>query len=247
MYTTTAERRRIDNWRYEVADSAAPVVIRSNDRSFRNGIPAPVQVHVDDGLGFKSTETPSLSYTPTTMSRRPREITRRPSSHHGGYPRRSSLRTSSRPAADRYSKSKYDDYDRRYDRRDSLSKQGASIWSSLLPSSRNSRSRTMTYDKPVRRTLSPEYVHRREEPEVTVYSSRPKSSYAPVRTARKEFVVARSGTTKGRTRKDSFGVGDRMRLLDIGDRFREEVEKARQWQSPRPNRQHDYDRRSSYY
>lgn len=233
----------MDAWRRDVADSASPVVIRRDDRAFRDGMPAPVQLHMDDGLGFKSNKTSTYDYEPT-YSRRPKHTTRRSSSDHG-YPRRSSLRTSSKVAPD-YSYSKPSKYDS-YERRPSSSKQGASIWSALFPSSRESRKRAMTNDRPLRRTRSPEYVYERE-PEVTVYSHRPKSQYASPRAPRKEYVVNRSGTTKSsRSRRDSFGVDDRMRLLDIRDRVRDEVERAKEWREPKPRRRRDYDRRSSYY
>jgi hypothetical protein len=183
-------------------------------------------------------------------SKRPREVTRRPLSDHGQLPRRSSVRTPSRAGTSRYSKvpSKYDTFSKydKYDRRDASSKQSTSIWSSLFPSNRTGRSRTVAYDRPLRRTPSPQYVYQRNEPEVTVYASRPRSHYAPVRAPRKEYVVNRSGT-KGSSRRDSFGVDDRMRLLDIRDRFREEVDKARQLQSSQPRRRKEYDRRSLHY
>jgi hypothetical protein len=104
----------------------------------------------------------------------------------------------------------------------------------------------VTYERPIKRGMSPEYAYRKHEPEVTVYSSRPKSHHAPARAPRKEYVVSRSGA-KGGSRRDSFALDDRMRLLDIRDRFREEVEKAKQWHPSRPSRRREYDRRSSYY
>jgi hypothetical protein len=125
---------------------------------------------------------------------------------------------------------------------------GASIWSSLLPTRRNSRNQAPTYDRSVRRTMSPEYVYERGGPDITVYSSRPKSQYASPRAPRKEYVVQRSGTTKSsRSRRDSFGVENRLKLLDLRDRVREEVERAKQWHPAAPVRRRDYDRRSSYY
>ena len=236
----------MDAWRRDVADSAAPVVIRSNDRAFRNGVPAPVQIHADDGLEeLKSNRaTSSYDYNPMRSSQRPRRNTRRSSSDYGRPTRRSSLRPSSRAAGDGYSR--HPEYDS-YRRRGSSSK-GASIWSSLFPTTRQSRDRTVRDDRRTRRTLSPEYVYTRDEPGVTVYQSRPKSQYAPARASPKEYVVNRSGTTKSsRSRRDSFDVDNRMRLLDIRDRFREEVDRARQWQAAKPPRRREYDRRSSYY
>lgn len=235
----------MDAWRRDVADSAAPVVIRSNDRAFRNGVPAPAQAYADDGLEFKGNKAGS-SYNYDTMrssgySKRDR---RRSSSEYGRPTRRSSFRPSSRAVGDGYIRQpEYDSYHRR-----GSSTKGASIWSSLFPSNRQGRSRAVTNDRPTRRTLSPEYVYTRDEPGVTVYQSRPKSQYAPARAPRKEYVVNRSGTTKSsRSRRDSFDVDNRMRLLDIRDRFREEVTRAREWQNSKPSRRRDYDRRSSYY
>ncbi|KIW02936.1 uncharacterized protein PV09_05982 [Verruconis gallopava] len=112
-----------------------------------------------------------------------------------------------------------------------------------------SQSKARRYGRPSRRDYSPEDTYRRDRPDVTVYSSRPRSHHAPARSPRKEYIVTRSGTTKTRSRKDSLSIDERMRLLDIRDRFRDEVEKVKQWQpstrSYRPRR--DYDRRSSYY
>lgn len=228
---------RIERWRLDVAASAAPVVIRANDRSFRKGVPAPEQVHVDDGMSFKSATVKSAG--------RPRVMERRASSDHGGHSRRS--RRS--PPRTRYDRR--DDYDR-YSKRDDRdryeysSKPSTSIWSSLLPSSRSNRSRAVTYErKPSpRRSITPDYKPRRPEPEVTVYSTRPRSVYAPAR------APARSGTVKS-SRRDSVGVDERMRLLDIRDRFRDEIHKARNWQGAStrtaPTRGREYDRRSSLH
>jgi len=228
---------RIERWRLDVAASAAPVVIRSNNRAFRKGVPAPEQVEVDDGMSFKSTTVKSAG--------RPRVMERRASSDRGGYSRRkqspSRTRYDRRDDHDRYSKRN----DR--DRYSPPSKPSTSIWSSFLPSSRSSRGRAVTYErKPSpRRSITPEYrPRRRAEPEVTVYTTRPRSVYAPAR------APARSGTVKS-SRRDSAGVDERMRLLDIRDRFRDEINKARNWQggSPRtaPARGREYDRRSLHY
>jgi hypothetical protein len=244
-YCTPAEERRVDAWRKDVADRAAPVVIRRDDRAFRAGVPAPVQTYVDDGLEFKRSRNDSaFDYEPSYDSRRPRHNARRSSSDHGYIPRRNSVRTSSRAGPDAYSRPRnYESYDRR-----GSSTKGASIWSSLLPARRNSRSLAPTHDRPPLRTRSPEYVYEGGQPDITVYSSRPKSQYAPPRAPRKEYVVQRSGTTKSnRSRRDSFGVENRMRLLDLRDRVRDEVERMKTWQAPVPTRRHDYDRRSSYY
>ena len=228
----------IDRWRREVASAAEPVVVPSYDRGFRRGAPEPAQVLIDDGLDNRTSHAPSSVGRRSTRKSQPRlvRLIRRASSDHGGHSRRrvasSPVRTLAAPTestrrASMRPKSTIKDYPTTTTRE--INPQSAT-GTSLLPSTRSSRSRTIVYEKPRRYSPSPSRRYlssRTSEPNVTSYSSRPRRHVS-----RKE------------PRRGSVDLAERMRLLDIRDRFREDVERARRWQDP-PRRYMDYDRRST--
>ncbi|KAE9984306.1 hypothetical protein EG327_005067 [Venturia inaequalis] len=69
-------KQSIDNWRKEVAYSAQPVVIPTRDPSFRKGVPAPIEVSVDDE------EDSSFADRPQTMVDILALEGRKPGHHH---------------------------------------------------------------------------------------------------------------------------------------------------------------------
>jgi hypothetical protein len=269
--TWAEQKRSIDKWRKDVAYSAQPVVIPTRDPSFRRGVPTPVEVTVDDELPSKSSPRPvsvreyqSRIEEPRIIRRR--TLVRRPSSDHGGYSRRrSEARSPSRTrtvverlAPSRRSSSHHrprivrevvreDPPPRRSSRAPSRTSP-SSFLNSILPSYRSTRSRALThergpsyerssYERPRIREVSPRYNTARDnQPEHIRYKPRPKSVYSvqapPVLDSRKSM---RSG---------SVDINDRMRLLSVRDRFRDEVDKTRDWRVVTPERYREYDRRS---
>jgi len=253
------QKRSIDRWRLDVADAAEPVPSLSDERSFRRGGPAPSLVHADDRLSVgrfgDQRDYRSSREEPRVVRRR--TLVRRPSSYHGGYSRqkesvRSPTQTKveatlpSRRSSSHRKTSRDEPAPSRSSRALTTRQPPSTLLTSLLPSTRSSRSRTVTYEKPTyersryeksrTRAASPRYtVTRAPEPEAVRYASRPKSAYeAQPHTV----IVARKGK-----RSSSMDVEERMRLLAVRDRFREEVERARDWRS-RPDRHREYDRRS---
>lgn len=263
-------KQSIDNWRQEVAYSSQPIVIPTRDASFRKGVPAPVEVSVDDGMSFRSGPR-SMSIRDHHSRGEPRiirrrQLVRRPSSDHGGYSRarEAEARSPSQPIVERAAP-----------RRRSLShhhrvevvreepsppkrtsraptKPPPAFLNPLLPSTtRGGRSRAvayekppsyekMTYDRPRHRDVSPRYRTAREpDPEDIRHKTRSRSVYA----SQQPVVVTRNA----RRRSGSVDMNERMRLLAIRDRFREEVDRARgDWASARPKSQRyqEYERRS---
>jgi hypothetical protein len=268
------QKRSIDNWRKDVAYSAQPIVVPTRDASFRRGVPAPIEVSVDDGQSFKSGPRSVSVRAYQTRAEEPRVIRRRtlirrPSSDHGGYSRRrpearSPSRTRTiveRITPSRRSSSHHhqrvvreverDDPPPRRSSRAPTRPPPSSFLNTFLPSTRSTRSRTVTYDrapsyerssydKPRTRDLSPRYRTARDpEPEAIRYKVRPKSVYT-------SQPQPATGSRKSK-RSGSVDIDDRMRLLSVRDRFREEVERARDWRGVRPEppqRYREYDRRS---
>lgn len=266
------QKRSIDNWRQDVAHSAQPVVIPTRDPSFRKGVPAPIEVSVDDGVSFKSgpRSVSVREYHPREEARivRRRPLARRPSSDHGGYSRarrpeaRSPSRTIVERAPPRRRSSSHhhrvevvreEPSPPRRSSRAPTKPPPSSFLNSFFPSTtRSSRSRAATYEKapsyekityerPRHRDVSPRYRTARDpEPEDIRYRVRPKSVYSsqqPVVGSRKSSAM-RSG---------SVDINDRMRLLAVRDRFRDEIDRARgDWRTarPEPQRYREYDRRS---
>jgi len=258
------QKRSIDRWREDVAYAADPIIIATNGPAFRRGVPAPDPVIVDSAPSVRSAAKPVSvrAYRPNgdepTIIRR-RTLGRRPSSDHGGYSRkgvsaRSPTRTIVETTAPIRRSSLHHPRIAREEPPPSRSTRTqtraplSSLRTSLLPSTQSSRSRTVTYerpgyerssyDTPRARAISPRYSTARDpEPEVVRYKSRPRSVYSskqqPVISSRE---VARSGSVE---------INDRMRLLGIRDRFRDEVDKARDWRRGRPERYRESDRRSA--
>lgn len=264
------QKRSIDKWRKDVAYSAQPVIIPTRDPSFRRGAPAPVEVTVDDEPSFKSGPRSVSAREYQTRVEEPRIIrrrtlVRRPSSDNGGYSRRrSEARSPSRTrtiveriAPSRRSSSHHpprivrevmrEDPPPRILSRAPTRPSPTSFLNSLFPSNRSTRSRAATYDRPPSyervsyerprtREPSPRYSSARDpEPEHIRYKLRPKSVYSsqpqPAVDSRKSM---RSG---------SVDINDRMRLLAVRDRFRDEADRARDWRGVRPGYR-EYDRRS---
>lgn len=264
-------KQSIDNWRKEVAYSAQPVVIPTRDPSFRKGVPAPIEVSVDDGTSFKSgpRSVSVRDHHPREEQRiiRRRQLVRRPSSDHGGYPRarRSEARSPSRTIVERAApRRRSSSHHHRVEvvreepslprrtNRAPTKPPPSSFLNSFIPSTaRGSRSRAatyekplgfekMTYDRPRHRDVSPRYRTARDpESEHVRHKTRSKSVY----TSQQPVVVTR----KSSRRSGSVDINDRMRLLAIRDRFRDEVDRARgDWGSARPehSRYREYERRS---
>jgi hypothetical protein len=244
------------------------MVIPSNDRAYRRGAAEPSQVLVDDGFDVRTVRAPS-SIGRSVRKTRPRpaiQLARRASSYDGDrYSRRKSVARSptrsynpttsgrrssvqprhtvktlpstkttvrEQPSTRTYVKElpPTRTYVRELPSTTTSSKPRSTIWSSLLPPSRNSRSRTVTYEKPRAYSRSP-----------------PRRRYASTRTSEPDIVERSSRPRRGtsrvvETRRGSLDVDDRMRLLAIRDKFRDEVDRARRWQEP-PIRYRDYDRR----
>jgi hypothetical protein len=267
------QKRSIDKWRRDVAYSAQPVVVPTRDASFRRGVPAPVEVSVDDGVSFKSgPRSVSLREYPPRAEEpriRRRTLLRRPSSDHGGYShtRRAEARSPSRTRTiverivpSRRASSHHrprvvreivrEDPPPRRSSRAPTRPPPTSFLNSILPSNRSTRSRTVTYerppsyerssyDKPRTRDFSPRYRSTRDlEPEDIRSKARPKSVYS---SQPQPAIGPRKGMRSG-----SVDINDRMRLLAVRDRFRDEVDRARDWRGakPEPQRYREYDRRS---
>jgi hypothetical protein len=256
--SSDAKTRSIDRWRREVANSAQPMIIPSNDRAYRRGAAEPSEVLVDDGFEVRTVRAPS-SIGRSVRKSRPRpaiQLARRASSYDGDRSSRrksvarSPTRTYNPTTSGRRSSIQprttvktlpstrntvrelpsTRTYVRELPSTTTSSKPQSSLWTSLLPSTRGSRSRTVTYEKPRAYSPSPprrRYVYKRtSEPDIVERSSRPR----------------RGASRVVETRRGSLDVDDRMRLLAIRDKFRDEVDRARRWQDG-PIRYKDYDRR----
>lgn len=258
MAYDSSKVRSIDRWRRDVANAAEPVVVPSDDRSFRRGH-EPAQVLVADGLDKYVPSPSTVDYRSARKTAQPRvRMVRRASSYDGDYSRRRSTRSPTKTivaASGRTSGGRRSSIHRTSVRRErdplprarspqprspTKPRQQNSIWSALLPSSRTSRSRAVVYDEsPPRRryTRSPPTVRRYVSTRISEPDRGPErrvSSSQPRRVS-----------TRKEVRRDSLDVDERMRLLDIRDRFREEVDRAKRWQSvERPRRRREYDRRS---
>jgi hypothetical protein len=239
---TDSKTRSIDRWRHDVANSAQPMIIPSNDRAYRRGAAEPAEVLVDDGYEVKTVRAPS-SVGRSVRRSRPRptvRLARRASSYDGdGYSRKKSVaRSPTRTAVAPTTSGKRSSLHPRTTVRElpsttsttATSKPRSTIWTTFVPSSRNSRSRTVTYEKPRAYSRSPprrRYVSTRtSEPDYDERSPRPRRAVSRV-------VEKRRG---------SLDMEERMRLLAIRDKFRDEVDRARRWQRS-PVRYVEYDRR----
>ncbi|QDS77902.1 hypothetical protein FKW77_000682 [Venturia effusa] len=264
-------KRAIDDWRKEVAYSSQPIIIPTRDRAFRNGAPAPVEVSVDDGMSFKSGPR-SVSVRESRTREEPRivrrrTLARRPSSDNGGYSRsrRSGARSPSRTIVERAtprrrSSSHHHRVEvvreepapaKRSGRVAAKPAPPSFLNSFFPPTNRGGRSRAATYEKspsherivyerPRHRDLSPRYRARALEPEDGRARVRAKSVYSP----QQAVVVSRKRSTM---RSGSVDINDRMRLLAVRDRFRDELDRAREFRTarPEPQRYREYDRRST--
>lgn len=264
-------------------NSSQPVVIPTRGSSFRKGLPAPIEVAVDDGMSFKSGPR-SVSVRdhrpraePRITSRR--QLVRRPSSDYGGYSRarrseaRSPTRNTFEKAAPRRRSSSHhhrvevvretpspSSHHHRVEvvreppsppRRSSrvpTKPPPSSFFNSFLPATtRTSRSRAATYEKPSsyekityeqprHRDITPRYRTTRDpEPEDIRYKARSKS----VHLSQQPVVVSR----KTSRRSGSVDISDRMRLLAVRDRFRDEVDRLGSAR-PESQRYREYGRRS---
>lgn len=268
------QKRSIDNWRQDVAYLAQPIVIPTRNPAFQRGVPAPIEVSVDDGTSFKSgprsvsvREYQSRPEEPRVVRRR--TLVRRPSSDHGGYSRtrRSEARSPSRTrviverAAPRRRSSSHHHDRVEVMREESLPRRSiraptkpppSSFLNSFFPSTRSTRSRTATYENPPSyerssyerqrtRDISPRYRTARDlEPDVIRHRPRPKSVYSP---QQQPAVGSRQSTM----RSGSVDINERMKLLAVRDRFRDEIDRARgEWRGARPEQQRyrEYDRRT---
>lgn len=243
---TYAQKRTIERWRREVANAGDPTrtVVESDD-PYQREASAPVQVYVDDGYTVRSAAPQSSPRNYNARIAEPQTVHRsmapRASSDQGRYSRQerraeSPTRTAApiRTGSRRSSLHPRQIVDEPY--YTETRQPQSSVYASQYPSTKTSQSRTVTYDRPRTRIVSPRRdTLRVSDPDVARYSSRPKSVYAA---QPKTVVVTRRGPERG-----SLDVEERMRLLDIRDRFRNEVDRARQW-TDQPVRRREYDRRS---
>jgi hypothetical protein len=237
-----AKTRSIDRWRHDVANSSQPVIIPSNDRAYRRGAAEPAEVLVDDGYEVRTIRAPSsVGQSVRRSQQRPTvRLARRASSYDGDqYSRRKSVAKSpTRTIVVPATSGKRSSLHPRTVVRElpstttatTTSKPRSTLWTSILPSSRSSRSRTVTYEKPRAYSRSP-----------------PRRRYASTRTSEPEYVERSTRPRRAvsrvvENRRGSLDVEDRMRLLAIRDKFREEVDRARRWQDS-PVRYREYDRR----
>jgi hypothetical protein len=259
MAYDSSKVRSIDRWRRDVAQAAEPVVIPSDDRSFRKGY-EPAQVLIADGMDKYVPSPSTVDYQSARKTAQPRvRMVRRASSYDGDHSRRRSRRSptrtvgapTTRTSGGRRSSFQPTSVLRERDlpprvrspttRSRTQSKPQTSLWSTLLPSSRSSRSRTIVYDTP-----PPRRRYTRSPPAPRRYVSTRISEPDRGRDRRGSASQPRRVVSRKETRRDSLDVDERMRLLDIRDRFREEVDRARRWQSvERPRRTREYDRRSA--
>jgi hypothetical protein len=238
---TDSKTRSIDRWRREVANSATPMIIPSYDKAYRRGAPEPAQVLVDDGFEVKTVRAPSsVGWRSTRKSQpRPVRLARRASSYDGDrYSRReSAAKSPTRTYVAPTTSGKRSSLHPRTTVRElpstttttTTSRPRSSVWTSIIPSSRSSRSRTVVYEKPRAYSRSPprrrSVYMRSSEPDVTEHSTKPRRT-----------------VSRRETRRGSMDVAERMRLLEIRDRFREEVDRARRWPD-QPVRYVEYERR----
>jgi len=235
-----SKTRSIDRWRRDVANSAQPMVIPSNDREYRRGAPEPAQVLVDDGFEVRTVRAPSSVGWRSTRKPQPRPVrlARRASSYDGDqYSRRKSVaRSPTRTTVLPSTSGKRSSYQTKTTVRElappptTTSKPRSTIWTSIIPASRSSRGRTVIYEKPRAYSRSPprrrSVYMRSSEPDFVERSSKPR----------------RAVSRREENRRGSMDVEERMRLLEIRDKFREEVDRARRWQEE-PVRYRTYSRR----
>jgi hypothetical protein len=242
IMATDAKTRSIDRWRHDVANSAQPMVVPSSDRAFRRGAAEPAQVLVDDGYEVRTVRAPS-SIGRSVRRSQPRptvRLARRASSYDGDrYSRRNSVaRSPTRTIVVPTTSGKRSSLKQRTIVQElpsttstaTTNQPRSTIWTSILPSSRSGRSRTVTYDKPRAYSRSP-----------------PRRRYVSTRTSEPDYVERaprprRAVSRVVEKRRGSLDMEERMRLLAIRDKFREEVDRARRWQDG-PIRYRDYDRR----
>ncbi|KAF2433783.1 hypothetical protein EJ08DRAFT_657913 [Tothia fuscella] len=249
--------RSIDRWRHDVAKSAEVVVVPAGDSQFRRGY-QPQEVLVSDALDKYVPSPSTVDYNSARKSSKypsRMRVVRRPSSDYGGGSRRKSTRSPTRTVGASMSRisgsrraslrptSVIREQSPPPPSRSRTTKTQPSLWSSILPSARSSRARTIIYQDP---PLPRRYTRSPSPPPTRRYASTRISEPDRSRRASHSYQPLKRTVSRKETRRDSLDVDQRMRLLDIRDRFRDEVDRARRYQSverPLPRRR-DYDRRS---